>query len=201
MALNRDDQLEFLRRSIEEITTFRSETNTSIINIQSKIIQIESEFLRMDQRTKGVETEIKVARNTEKDTKAALKREVKIINNKMFEAEKRFPDIVKQFTSPLDEKLLLAYSIVDELEQQVDDVEERVNNIEIANGGSKRVEDDSDSEEYDDEEVEEGKNDEENTNAEGNPDQPAEGSSGKPTSPLKPKRVKSKTKKSRENRK
>lgn len=75
----------------------------------------------------------------------------------MFEAEKRFPDIVKQFTKPLDEKLLLAYSVLDEIEQQVDEVENRVNDIEIVNGGSKRPPEAIDSED------EEEENDESNT--------------------------------------
>lgn len=108
----------------------------------------------MDQRTKGVETEIKVARNSEKDIKSALKREVKMLNSKIFEAEKRLPDIARQFTAPIDQKLLMAYSILDELEGQVDEVEERVNDIEVANGGSKRKEESEEEDEGDQEEEE-----------------------------------------------
>ena len=58
----------------------------------------------------------------------------------MFENEKRLPDIAQQFSKPLEEKMLMAYSMLDELEHQVEDVEERVNDIEEANGGSKRKE-------------------------------------------------------------
>ena len=72
----------------------------------------------------------------------------------MFETEKRFPDIVKQFTKPLEEKLLLAYSALDEVEQQVDEVENRVNDLEIANGGSKRPPENMDSENEEDDKEE-----------------------------------------------
>jgi hypothetical protein len=39
------------------------------------------------------------------------------------------PDIAKQHTKPIEEKLLMAYALLDELEQQADEVEERVNDI------------------------------------------------------------------------
>ena len=153
IALNRDEALEHLKKNMEEFSARGRETNVTVSNIQAKIIEIESTFLKIDQRSKTFDMELKVARNNEKDTKTALKREVKILNTKMFDAEKRLPEIAQQFTRPLEEKLLLAYSALDDIEREFDHVEERVNDIEIANGGSKRRIELSESENEDSDEV------------------------------------------------
>jgi chromosome segregation ATPase len=110
IILNRDDQLEMMKRNIERLEQNSDQHLVSIGNIQAKIIDIEQRFLKMETFSKGMETEIKVARNAEKDTRNALKREVKIINSKINEAEKRLPEITQQFSRPLEEKLIMAYS-------------------------------------------------------------------------------------------
>ena len=104
----RDEALEQFKRKLEELSLKEKDTGITISNIQTKIVEIEANFLKMDNRAKSYEMEIKVAKNTEKDTKAALKREIKLINTKMFEAEKRFPEITQQFTRPLEEKTSLS---------------------------------------------------------------------------------------------
>lgn len=110
IILNRDDQLEMMKRNIERLEQSSDQHLVSIGNIQAKIIDIEQRFLKMETFSKDMENEIKVARNADKDTRNALKREVKIIYSKISEAEKRLPEITQQFTRPIEEKLIMAYS-------------------------------------------------------------------------------------------
>jgi len=131
--LNDDELFEKVNRHIVEVESKSSQHTISIGNIQAKVIDIEKQFLKMNENT------MNTLLNSDKDTKASLRREIKIINTKLFEAEKRLPEVAKQLVAPVEKRLLLAYSCINDLEHQLDDVEERVNDIEVANGGSKRI--------------------------------------------------------------
>jgi hypothetical protein len=150
VSLNKEEQIFSMQRNIDLVSEENRRTTVSIGNIQAKIIDIEKEFLRYDQRTKGVEIEIKVARNAEKNMKDLIQRESKMLSTKIFDLDRRVPEIVKQFISPLDDKVLMAYSIIDEVEQQVDDVEDKVKELYKQSG--KPLEE-SDEEYSDDEEL------------------------------------------------
>lgn len=77
-----------------------------------------------------------------------IKREMKVCNSKIFELEKRLPEAAQQFFKPLDDKLIMAYAIIDDVENQLDDVEDKVK--QLMRDAGKHVEDtesDEDSEE------------------------------------------------------
>lgn len=66
MSLNRDEIIHSMQTQIDIVSEQNSKTVVSMGNIQAKIIEIEREFLKQDQRAKGFEMEMKVARNAEK---------------------------------------------------------------------------------------------------------------------------------------
>jgi hypothetical protein len=94
----------------------------------------------MNQRSKDLEMDLKISRNSEQDIKNALKRETKMLIGKIFEAKKRLPNILKQHTNPLEEKLIMAFGIMDKYEGQIEEVEEKVTDLEKINDVIKRKE-------------------------------------------------------------
>ena len=77
-----------------------------------------------------------------------IKRESKILHGKLFELENHVPDVVRQHIKPMDDKLLMAYSIIDDVEIQVDKIDDKVKKI-LKNSGQpvEDTESESDSEE------------------------------------------------------
>ena len=127
----RDDHVAALKAKIEENEARNRENKESlgksksnitfpIVNVQTKIISLENSLVEQSNLNKGLATEIRIAKTNEKEFKGSFKREMKSVNNKLFEAEKRLPEIAKQYTKPIEEKLIMAYSLIDGIERQID---------------------------------------------------------------------------------
>ena len=65
-------------KNLNDISVKEQQTTTSLLNIQAKIVEMEAEYLRLDKRNKQQEIDLKIAKNTEINTRDALHREIKI---------------------------------------------------------------------------------------------------------------------------
>ncbi|CAI2369478.1 unnamed protein product [Moneuplotes crassus] len=96
------------------------ENKDSLANIQTKIISIEQQLLKNSELSAKLDKEILVAKASERELRSAMKREIKALNSKVFESEKRLPQIAQQFSKPIEDKLIMAYSLIDDLERQME---------------------------------------------------------------------------------
>jgi chromosome segregation ATPase len=129
--IEQDDRMDIMSEQIKQLENSAMETRVSLSNIQTKLIEIEKNQLKYDDRIKTLEKEMKVSRHTEKQLDAKIKTEIKTIQKMIKALDASFQNQLYKKCKPIEDKVNIILGTVDDLENEIESLRETINSIEI----------------------------------------------------------------------
>lgn len=129
--IEQDDRMDIMSEQVKQLENSAMETRVSLSNIQAKLIDIEKNQLKYDDRIKTLEKEMKVSRHTEKQLDAKIKTEIKTIQKMIKALDASFQNQLHKKCKPIEDKVNIILGTVDDLENELEGIRDTVNSIEI----------------------------------------------------------------------